>query len=192
MNPSHRARSGVVELVVPADGPAPDNVQVLSERHGLPGAMVLDANTVRTVLGMLQGPKISDDAWVHEVRIEDTDEGIDITLDIGTEEKPDVPVAALKQDIYTRLGARPDAVVRVAMEQPSTRRILARTPAVPGYGWQAFEAAHLDAPVAISEDGGAVVLANDLVTRRGRPHHGHLLARGSARIRSVGRRWRPG
>jgi len=152
LNPSWRARSGVVELVVPADGPAPENVQVLSERHGLPGAMVLDANTVRTVLGMLQGPKISDDAWVHEVRIEETDEGIDVTLDVGTEEKPDVPIAEVKQDLYTRLGARPDAVVRVAMDQPSTRRIAARTHEVPGYGWRGFEAAPLAHPVEVAED----------------------------------------
>ena len=110
-------------------------VQVLSERSGLPGSMVLDANTVRTVLGMLQGPKISDDAWVQDVRIEDTDEGIDITISVGTEEKPNVPIAEAKQDVYTRLGARPDAVVRVAMDQPSTRRIVARTGEVPGYGW---------------------------------------------------------
>ncbi len=57
----------MVELVVPAEGPASDDVQVLSERTGLPGSMVLDADTVRTVLGMLQGPKISDDAWIHDV-----------------------------------------------------------------------------------------------------------------------------
>ncbi len=163
LNVSPRERSGVVELVVPADGPAPARVQVLSERHGLPGAMVLDASTVRTVLGMLQGPKISDDAWVHEVVIEDTDEGIDITLHIGTEERQDVPIAEAKQDLYTRLGARPDAVVRVAMDQPSTRRIAARTVAVPGYGWRAFEAAELAHPVELSEDGGSVVVANGLV-----------------------------
>ena len=163
LNPSWRARSGVVELVVPADGPAPENVQVLSERHGLPGAMVLDANTVRTVLGMLQGPKISDDAWVHEVRVEETDEGIDVTLDVGTEEKPDVPIAEVKQDLYTRLGARPDAVVRVAMDQPSTRRIAARTHEVSGYGWRAFEAAPLAHPVEVAEDERAVVVANGLV-----------------------------
>ena len=41
LNLSARARSGVVELIVPADGPAPDDVQVLSERSraaGLDGA----------------------------------------------------------------------------------------------------------------------------------------------------------
>jgi mannosylglycerate hydrolase len=169
VNPSARARSGVVDLVVPADGPAPAHVQVVSERSGLPGSMVLDAATVRTMLGMLQGPRIDDDAWVHEIRIEDTDEGLDITLAIGTEEKPDVPIAEAKQDVYTRLGARPDMSVRVAMDQPATRRILAVSGEVAGYGWQAFEAAPLAHPVTAFEVGtgdedGSVALSNGLVT----------------------------
>jgi mannosylglycerate hydrolase len=163
LNPAPRARSGLVELVVPADGPAPPDVQVLSERTGLPGSMVLDADTVRTVLGMMQGPRISDDAWIHDVRIEDTEDGIDITIAVGTEEKSDVPIAEAKQDVYTRLGARPDAVVRVAMDQPSTRRIAARSGEVPGYGWSAFAATPLIHPVDVDESDGAVVVRNGLV-----------------------------
>ncbi len=163
LNASQRARSGVVELIVPADGPPAANVQVLSERSGTPGAMVLDANTVRTVLGMMQGPRISDDAWIHDVRIEDTDEGLDITIAVGAEEKPNVPIAEAKQDVYTRLGARPDAVVRVAMDQPATRKIAARTAEVPGYGWHSFEPAPLEHPVEVTETESAVVLANGLV-----------------------------
>jgi hypothetical protein len=163
LNASARARSGVVELVVPADGPAPAQVQVLSERSGLPGSMVLDANTVRTILGMLQGPKIDDDAWVHEIRIEDTDEGIDVTLAVGTEERPNVPIAEAKQDLYTRLGANPDVMVRVAMEQPATRKIVARTGEVAGYGWRPFEPGELEHPVETTEPEGAVVLTNGVV-----------------------------
>src|SRR6202034_623734 len=163
LNLSQRSRSGVVELIVPADGPAPADVQVVSERSGLPGSMVLDADTVRTVLGMMQGPRIDDEAWIHDVVIEDTDEGFDITIAVGTEEKPDVPIAEAKQDVYTRLGARPDAVVRVGMEQPSTRKILARTAEVPGYGWAAFEPAPLSHPVEITEADGSVTVANGLV-----------------------------
>jgi hypothetical protein len=163
LNASQRARSGVVDLVVRADGPAPADVQVLSERSGMPGSMVLDADTVRTVLGMLQGPRISDDAWIQDVLIEDTDEGIDITIAVGTEEKPGVPIAEAKQDVYTRLGARPDAVVRVAMDQPSTRKILARTAEVPGYGWAAFEPVPLAHPVAVEEPEGSVMVTNGLV-----------------------------
>jgi hypothetical protein len=180
LNAAQRARSGVVELVVPADGPAPANVQVLSERTGLPGSMVLDANTVRTVLGMLQGPKISDDAWVHDIRIEEHEEGIDVTLSIGTDERPNVPIAEAKQDLYTKLGARPDAVVRVAMDQPSTRRIAARTAEVPGYGWAAFEAAPLAHPVEVSESEGSVVLANGLVRVEVDPANGTFALDGLA------------
>ena len=163
LNVTQRARSGVVELIVPADGPAAADVQVVSERSGLPGSMVLDADTVRTVLGMMQGPRIDDEAWIHDVVIADTDEGFDITIAVGTEEKPDVPIAEAKQDVYTRLGARPDAVVRVGMEQPATRKILARTGEVPGYGWAAFEPAPLAHPVEISESDGSVSVTNGLV-----------------------------
>ena len=112
---------------------------------------------------MLQGPKIDDDAWVHEIRIEDTDEGIDVTLAVGTEERLNVPIAEAKQDLYTRLGANPEVMVRVAMEQPSTRKIVARTGEVAGYGWSAFEPAELRHPVEVTESEGSVVLANGVV-----------------------------
>jgi hypothetical protein len=162
LNLAARPRGGVVELVVPADEPASPDVQVLSERFGLPGSMVLDANTVRTVLGMLQGPKISDDAWVQEIKVEEDDENINVTVSIGTEEKPNVPIAEAKQDVYTKIGARPDAVIRVAMDQPSTRRVAARVGEVAGYGWRAFEATPLANPVTVA-DAGKVTLGNGLV-----------------------------
>ena len=192
LNPSSRPRSGVVELVVPADGPAPANVQVLSERSGLPGSMVLDANTVRTVLGMLQGPRIDDDAWVHEIRIEDTEEGIDVTLSVGTEERPNVPIAEAKQDLYTRLGARPDAMVRVAMEQPSTRRIVARTGEVAGYGWASFEPAQLEHPVEVERDRGIGRARQRPRAGGDRPGRRDIRAGRRRRVRPARRRWRSG
>ena len=149
LNTVQRPRAGLVELVVGADQPASDDVQVVSERAGLPGSMVLDANTVRTVLSMLQGPKIDNDAWVHDVSVEEDDEGLDITVTIGAEERPNVPISEAKQDIYARLGARPDAVIRVNLNQPPIRRIVARVADVPGYGWQAFAPAPLAHPVVV-------------------------------------------
>jgi mannosylglycerate hydrolase len=164
LNATPRPRSGVVELVVGADGPPADGVQVVSERAGLPGSMVLDANTVRTVLGMLQGPKIDNDAWVHDVVVEEDDSGIDITVTIGAEERPNVPISQAKQDIYTRLGARPDAVVRVNLNQPPIRRIVARVRDVSGYGWQPFAPAPLTNPVEVRHDDGPVTVFNGLIT----------------------------
>jgi hypothetical protein len=164
VNPVQRARSGVVELVVGAAEPPAGDVQILSERTGLPGSMVLDADTVRTVLGMLQGPKIDNDAWVHDITIEEDDDGIDVTVTVGAEERPNVAIAEAKQDIFTRLGARPDAVIRISLNQPPIRRIAARVAEVPGYGWQPFQPVSLTHPVTVSEASGAVSLSNGLAT----------------------------
>ena len=164
LNPSARARDGVVEVVVSADEPPPPDVQVISERFGLPGSMTLDADTVRTVLGMLQGPKIDSDAWVQDVQVSEDETGIDVTLKVGTDERPNVPIAEAKQDLYTRLGARPTAPVSIRLDQPPIRRVAARVGAVAGFGWAAFEPAPLHHPVRVEEGSGdGVVLANDLV-----------------------------
>jgi mannosylglycerate hydrolase len=165
VNAAARPRAGLVELVVSDEFPPGDDVQVISERFGLPGAMTLDANTVRTVLGMLQGPRIDNDAWVQDVRIEEDESGIDLTVVVGPEERQGVPIAEAKQDLYTRLGARPDVMVRVRLDQPPIRRIAARVAPTPGFGWRAFAPVPLAHPVtAEADDSGAVTLANGLVS----------------------------
>ena len=104
---------------------------MLSSRASLPGTLTLDAATVTSILGMLQGTRISDDAWVHDVRIEEDETGIDITVSVGTEELPGMPVGAVKENLAARLAARPDAVVRVALDQPPIRQVVARIADVP-------------------------------------------------------------
>jgi alpha-mannosidase len=49
------------------------------------------------------------------------------------------------------------------MDQPATRKILARTGEVPGYGWSAFDPVPLAHAVEVTESDGSVVLANGLV-----------------------------
>ncbi len=162
LNPTQRTRSGLVELVVSAVEPASSDVQVVSERNGLPGSMVLDAETVRTVLGMIQGPKIENDAWIHGITVEEDEEGISITVTVGPDERPNVEITQVKRDIFTRMGARPDATIRIAMEQPPIRRIVARVAEVESYGWRSFEPVALSHPVATSTD--PVTLDNGLVS----------------------------
>jgi mannosylglycerate hydrolase len=164
LNAAPRARGGLVELVVGAADPPSGDVQVVSERTGLPGSMVLDATTVRTVLGMLQGPKIDNDAWVHDITIEEDDEELHITVSVGAEERPNVPIAEAKQDVYARLGANPDVVIHISLNQPPIRRIVARTAEVPGYGWDAFTPAALAHPVEARSEDGHVALSNGLVS----------------------------
>ncbi len=100
------------------------------------------------------------------MRVEEDDSGIDITIAFGNEERFDVPIASIKQDLYTRLGARPDAIVRIRIDQPPVRRVLARVTDVPGFGYKALEPATLAHPVTV--DGrpaeGPLIMANGLVT----------------------------
>ena len=192
VNPAGRARSGVVELVVGAEDPPAPEVQVLSERFGLPGSMTLDAETVRTILGMLQGPKIDNDAWVQDIVVEEDDTGIDLTVYVGPEERPNVPIAEVKQDLYTRLGARPDVAVRVRLDQPPIRRIAARVAEVQGFGWRALEPVPLAHPVTVTEEDGSVTICQRPGHRGGRPGGRDVLGRRDRGLRPPGRRRRPG
>jgi alpha-mannosidase len=165
VNPSARTRSGIVELIVTGEPGDASSEQVLSSRASLPGTLTLDAATVTSILGMLQGTRISDDAWVHDIRIEEDETGIDITVAVGTEELPGIPVEAVKENLAARLAARPDAVVRVTLDQPPIRQVVARVADVPGLGWTIYSPAPLAHPVtARPGEGGSVVLTNGLVT----------------------------
>jgi alpha-mannosidase len=178
VNPSSRARSGLVEMVVAGEEIPPDS-QALAEEpgaFGIPrglGALTLDANTVKTILGMLpSGSQIDAYTWIQGVAVEEDETGIDITISFGSEERFDVPLASIKQDLYTRLGARPDSVVRIKIDQPPIRRVLARVADVPGFGWRPCTPAALAHPVSVSEGttagegeaAGPVVLGNGLVS----------------------------
>ena len=132
--------------------------------RGHPDGMVLDADTVRTIIGMLQSPQIDHDSWLQDIVIEEDEEYIDITFSVGPEERHDAPIAQAKRDIYARMEARPDAVIRFGLNEPSIRRIAARVAEVPGYGWQPFEPVALTHPVEASASGESVSLSNGLVS----------------------------
>ncbi len=172
VNPSARARSGLVEMVVAGDE-VPADTQALPEEagaFGIPrglGALTLDANTVKTILGMLpSGSQIDAHTWIQGVQVDEGESGIDITISFGSEERFDVPLASIKQDLYTRLGARPDSVVRIKIDQPPIRRVLARVTDVPGFGWCPSTPVALAHPVTVGEGDNErdVVIGNGLVS----------------------------
>ena len=158
VNPSSRPRGGMVEIVLQGQT-APPGTQPLRQEpgaFGIPrglGTLTLDAPTVRTILGMLPaGSQIDAHTWIQSVVVAEDETGIDITIGLGTEERVEVPIATIKQDLYTRLGARPDSVVRVRLDQPPSVRVLTRVDQIPGLGWKpVIPAAALKHPVTVSE-----------------------------------------
>jgi hypothetical protein len=167
LNPTSHRRGGMVEVVVTAAGqPGPD-IQVVSERAGLPGSITLDGTTVKNMLGLIQGSRLGHDTYVTDVSMAEDESGLDISIVIGTEPRDGVPVEEVKRELYTRLTARPETEVRLALEQPPVRRILARQSPIAGFGWALFDGAPLSHPVRLLDDGGAggsVTLSNGLVT----------------------------
>ncbi len=170
VNPSARDRSGLVEVVVTAAGaPGPD-LQVLSERLGLPGTITLDGQTVRNMLGLIAGARIDTDSYITDVSLAEDEDGLEVTVAIGSEEREGVPVEEIKRELFTRLTAHPHTQVRLTLDQPPVRRILARQQGVPGFGWARFAAAELTHPVQVLDPGpeneapDGVTLTNELVT----------------------------
>jgi mannosylglycerate hydrolase len=186
LNPAPRPRPGVVELVVGAARPPEAGVQVLWERATPPGPREMDSDAVRAILGMLQGPQIEHDTWLHDLTVEEDEGGITVLFSVGSEERKNVPIAQAKREIYARMEARPDAVVRLGLEQPPIRHVAALVAEVPGYGWRPFEPVSPAHPVEASASGQPVVLANGLVSVEvddalgtfsvdGRPGYGRLV-----------------
>ena len=174
VNVSARARGGLVEVVI-AGTDVPEGGQALPDApgaFGIPrgmGPLTLDAATVRTILGMLpNGSQIDTHTWIQDVHVEEDESGIDITISFGSEERFDVPIASIKQDLYTRLGARPDATVRIKIDQPPVRQVLVRVNDVPGFGYKPLTAVVPAHPVTVEEPDaggdGPVIMANGLVT----------------------------
>jgi hypothetical protein len=163
-NASRRQRSGVVEVVVAGDEVDPQRLQVVSERGALPGEMVIDSHTARTLVSMIQGPRIDDDAWIEEISVTEDDDEIVLTVAIGPFERPDAQLEMAREALLGKLGARPGVPVRVRLDQVPIRRVLGRTEQVQGFGWRRFTPAPLEHPAAPQEAGGRVVLGNGLVT----------------------------
>ena len=169
VNASPRPRSGIVELVVAGETGDAGREQVLSAHSSLPGTLTLDTATFTSILSVLEGTRISDDTWIHDVEIEEDETGIDVTVSVGTEELPGLPVEALKGNLFARLAARPDAVVRVTLDQPPVRQVVARVAERPRprLGHLRAGAAGLPGHDSAARDGegpkGSVVLENGLV-----------------------------
>ncbi|HEV2362064.1 MAG TPA: hypothetical protein VGS21_10210, partial [Acidimicrobiales bacterium] len=169
LNPSARARGGLVELVLAGEGPV-EGAQVVSERAGMDLQLVLSNAEVRSILGQIDGHQVGADAFVMGIDVTDIDgddtdgAAIDVVVRVGPDRNEDLPVAEIKRDLGDRLNAHPDGKVRVRLANAPSRRILARVEEIPGYGWKAFEPSPITSPVSgTAGDSGDVTLGNGLV-----------------------------
>ncbi|HUR17948.1 MAG TPA: glycoside hydrolase family 38 C-terminal domain-containing protein [Acidimicrobiales bacterium] len=163
VNPSARTRGGLVELTLAGEGGAADkSVQVLEERPAVLADLALTGRELGGFLGQIRSQQLDDGTFVNRVEVEEGDDGIDIVLHAGAELRTEMVVEEVKRDLYARAGARPDIAWRVRIEQPPSRKVLARVENVPGFGWEGWQPDALVVdPVRVDGDGA---MTNGLVT----------------------------
>ena len=155
--------------------------------------MTLDADTVRTMLGMLQGPRIDDDAWVHDVLIEEDETGH------RHHHRRRARGAARRPHRRGEAGPLHPARGPARRRGPGGHRPAADRagsspgrPRCPGSAGRPSPPAPLAHPVERSpRPTASVTLANGLVAVVVDPADGTFAARRPARLRPAGRRRRP-
>jgi hypothetical protein len=179
VNSLSRSRSGVVELVLSGEGPI-EGAQILDERFGVAAGLVMTTAEVRGVLAQMgDQDQAGENTFLAGVDVEEDEAGINVTVRVRPERADDLQVAEIKADLLARLALRPEAKVKVNLDQASSRRVLVRVKDVPSFGWKALQAGPLDDPVTTTEEAdGHVVLNNSLVTVRVSPTDGSFSLNG--------------
>jgi hypothetical protein len=164
VNPFARPHSGVIELILGGQGPI-EGAQILDERVGLAADLVLTTTEVRGVLSQIgTQDQMGEGAFVAGVDVGEDESGIDIAVRFAPQASSELNLAQIKSDLLARFTLRPEAQVRVKLDQASSRRVLVRVEDVPGFGWKAWEQAPLADPVGAGEESdGGLVLSNSLV-----------------------------
>ena len=165
VNPSQRPRSGLVEITVPGDGPVEGAQLLRAARNRLEGELTVDGATLPTLLGGIRSQQLDDSTYVNGVDVDDTDDGISIVLHADTRLLETLLMEDIKNDILRRVAGRPDAVVKLRVDMPPSRRILTWMDEIPGYGWTTWRAeVPTVAPVVVegsSMDNGLVKVGVD-------------------------------
>ncbi len=180
VNPFAGRRSGVIELILGGKGPI-EGAQVLDERIGLAADLVLTTTEVRAVLSQLgTQDQMGDGAYVAGVEVAEDDTSIAIAVRLAPERSKDLPIEQIKSDLLARLALRPDAQVKVRLDQASSRRVLVRVEDVPGFGWKAWSPAPLADPVTATTGSDGTLVSNSLVRLEISPLDGTFALNGLA------------
>ena len=144
VNPSHRRRGGLVQMTLTTDGPLPDGTQLIRETPArFAGARTLSGEELTAMIGAIRSQQLDEGTFINAVEIRDDEDGLEVVISADTRLHRVVDIEKAKADLTERIAHRPSEIVRIRVDQPSERRLLARVEDVPGYGWARFEPAPL-------------------------------------------------
>jgi hypothetical protein len=156
LNPSPRARSGVVELRLPGEGDEA-GLQLLSQRPTELRMATTRGEAVQIVDGALEHQS----GFFHADVTVDDDSKLVITLDRDTDRGERIAAGPVVKQIRTLAGDAPDGLAEVLIRRPPVRRMLARIDDLAGYGWRGWTPAVPDIEAVRATD---TAMTNGLVT----------------------------
>lgn len=176
VNPSARVRSGLVEVVIGAEDTSAD-VQLVHERPAVVLDTTVAGHALGTVLGRIRSQQISPDTYVVDVEVSEHEDRFDVTFRADSELRENLLIEEVKRELYSLGGANPNKNFHLRVTQQPSRRVLARTTDVPGYGWKKWQPEPLNTdPVTLSPSGKG--LTNGSVAIEVDPSYGSFSCNG--------------
>ena len=164
VNPTARARSGIVEARVPGSGPCvfvgPDGTarptQLLEETGGDGPPIMVTGQKVRWVLDMMRGTEFQG-RQIASYDVRDTGDGHEVVMREAAPGDERCDLAELKQQMLA-LGEAGEQL-RIRLVEAPGRRVVFATGELAGFGWACFAPADDDPSAA---PGTVTALANEL------------------------------
>ncbi len=180
VNPSARARSGVVEMTVGGDEP-PAGSQTLSSLAAASVEVTGIGGEIGVLLGRLMADGyLTEGAW-GSVELQAGDGGVDVTFRTGVDRSPQMDSASVLAELWAQAGAHRDEPLTIRVERSATRHIAVHVADVPGFGWSCWQPGPVESPVQAGTAGGAPCLDNGLIRVTVDPADGTLSVAGQGR-----------
>ena len=153
LNPSARARSGVVEVVVPLETRVPGG-QVVEQVAAGELELTGTGSSIGTLLGQLEAAGFRpNEAGALTLEVDDAD-GVALTFVAEATRRPALSGAAVLAEAYAQAGADPGRPLRIHASRPGWQRLAVHVADVPGFGWASWSPGALTAPpVTVTESG---------------------------------------
>jgi len=160
VNPSARARSGVVEVTVLGHGPVAGG-QIVEQ---VPAAVKVVTGTgtdLATMLGQLAADGFRPNEG-DEIELAAGDDGVVLRFVTGPARRMAPAGASILAEAWAQAGAHHGDPLTVRAERRDWRRALVHAQDVPGFGWAAWEPAPLSVPAVVVA--GPATLSNGMIS----------------------------
>lgn len=170
VNPTARARSGLVELSVPGTGPVhyarldgtPRPTQVVAERGGEGWAATATGDEVRSLLDLMRGTEFVG-RRIGSFELHAGEGRHEATLHEARPGEPSVDLGSLREELLR--VSRTGDTVRARLFVTPLRTVLVDTGEVAGYGWTTLRPVDGPPPAGpVSEDDGSIANEHLAVT----------------------------